>query len=90
MNKKEFILGLIIGIVAAALGSYLFLLLFSNQASSVTIAQLKSEGILGKIITLGALLNLVLFFVFLKLKKENIAKGIVMATLLLAFTTFLL
>jgi hypothetical protein len=90
MNKKEFILGLIIGIVAAALGSYLFLLLFSNYASSVTIAQLKSEGILGKIITLGALLNLVLFFVFLKLKKENIAKGIVMATLLLAFTTFLL
>mgnify|MGYP006356218159 CR=1 FL=1 len=36
MNKKEFFLGLIIGIGAAALGSYLFILLFSNYASYVT------------------------------------------------------
>jgi hypothetical protein len=90
MNKKELILGTIIGIIAALLGSFLFLIAFTEFNDITDIFILKNEGVLGKIITLGALLNLVLFFICIKSNKENIAKGILLATLLLAIYTTLL
>jgi hypothetical protein len=51
---------------------------------------MKSQGYLGKVITLGAILNLVAFFVLLKINRELMARGVVLATLLLALITMFL
>lgn len=90
MNKKEFILGFFTGIFAAILGSFLILLFFTEFNSFSDIYILKSQGVLGKIITLGTLLNLLLFLICIKKHKETFAKGILLATITLAILTTLL
>ena len=39
----------------------------------------------GKILSLAAIPNLVVFFVFIKKKQDNRAKGVLIATLFIAF-----
>jgi hypothetical protein len=90
INKKEFILGFFIGIIATFLGSFIFLIAFTKCNDFTDLIIIKNEGILGKIVTLGALFNLLLFLISMKLNRETIAKGIVLATIILALLTTLL
>ena len=48
------------------------------------------EGELGKIITLGTILNIGMFFWLLKNKKETVAKGIILAIIVLTIVTLFL
>jgi hypothetical protein len=50
---------------------------------------MKSEGKLGKLITLGAILDLGAFGVLLKMNKEFMARGVVMAVICIAIFTIL-
>lgn len=89
MNKKELFIGFIIGIIANTLGVFLMAMIltkFQFQLSDV-LQQIKQEGIFGKVITLSALLNFGLFFLFLHFKKELMARGIVLATIIAAIIT---
>ena len=89
MNKKELFIGFIIGIIATTTGVFLMAMLltkFKFHLSDV-LQQIKQEGIFGKVITLSALLNFGLFFLFLHFKKELMARGIVLATIILAIIT---
>ncbi|AEW85684.1 hypothetical protein B0A78_07330 [Flavobacterium columnare NBRC 100251 = ATCC 23463] len=89
MNKIELLKGTLIGFLSTFIGVFLFFELFTNYSFGAGITQMKSLGFLGKIITLGAILNMVAFFGLLKLNKELMARGVVLATILLAiFTLF--
>ena len=44
---------------------------------------------MGKLLTLGALLNLLLFFALLKWNKELMARGVVLGSILLTILTLL-
>jgi hypothetical protein len=89
MNKKELFLGLIIGILSSILGCYLFIIFFTNYEFVAGIEIMKSEGKLGKLITLGSILDLVAFAILLKFNKEVMARGVVLAVILIAiFTLF--
>lgn len=90
INKKEFILGFLIGKIATFFGSFIFLNVFTDFNGITDFILLKKEGLLGKIVTLGALLNLFFFLICMKLNRETIAKGIVLATIILALLTTLL
>jgi hypothetical protein len=89
-NKiKGLVTGFFIGILTTIIGTYLFvtLIMHSNFLSGINI--MKSQGELGKIITLGAVLNIIMFFALLKFNKEMIARGVIFATILLTvFTLF--
>lgn len=89
-NRKDLLIGFIIGLMASVLGSFLFLTLltdfdFSNGMESIRI--IKNYGYLSKIITLGSILSLVAFGVFLKQNKEFRARGVVLAVITLALLT---
>ncbi len=88
MNKKEIVTGFFIGILASILGSYLFITLFTNFDFVSGIQIMKSEGKLGKIITLGSILDLIAFAVLLKLNKEIIARGVILAVISITILTF--
>lgn len=89
MKKIDLFYGLIIGILAAGLGIYLFIVFFTDYEFLEGYSILKSQGQLGKLIALGSILNLVAFFTLLKFNKELMARGVVLATLLLTvFTLF--
>lgn len=88
--KKEILIGFFIGIVATFIGCVLFLIIFTEFNALSDFIIIKRSGILGKVITLGALLNLLLFYIFLKKDKENISKGILLSTITLALITLIL
>lgn len=89
MGKKEIFLGVIFGILASLVGCYLFIKIFTNYDFIDGIRTMKSQGKLGKLITLGTILHLMLFAVLLKLNKDLIARGVVLAVILIAiFTLF--
>lgn len=89
MKKTDLFIGLIIGFVTTILGMLLFFELFTNFNFTDGIRSMKSQGYLGKIITLGAILNLITFFILLKLNKELMARGVVFATIILSVITLL-
>lgn len=84
MHKKELIIGFIVGIIANALGTFLYILLFSDLSIAETFNAAVQQGHIGSLLALGAILNLVAFFGFLRLRRDQRAKGVLIATLLTA------
>jgi hypothetical protein len=68
------------------IGVYMFIIALPYTFLS-GLQLLKYEGKLGKIITLGTVLNIGMFFILLKYKKETIAKGILLAVIILTIIT---
>ncbi len=88
-NKTEIAIGFFLGILTSFLGCFLFLSLFTPYQFIDGMKILQSEGKLGKIITLGTVLDLLLFWVLLQYYKEFIARGVILAVIALTiFTLF--
>lgn len=87
MNKKDLLLGFLIGFATTLLGSYIFITFFTEFKFIAGIQIMKSQGNLGKLITLGSILTLIAFGILLKMNKEMIARGVVLAVIALAIIT---
>ena len=85
MKKSDLVIGFLVGIAAANLGAFLFLISITKFQYIKFIIQ--EPGISGKVITLGTIINLLIFFVLLKKEKEVMARGVVLATITLAIAT---
>ena len=63
--------------------------LFGKGDDFTTVIKAASnEGFLGKLISLGAILNLVAFFIFIKKKQDYRARGVLLVTIFIAVFTF--
>lgn len=82
--KKEVFIGLIIGLIANLAGSYLYIYFFSDYSLEETIKNALIQDVFGNIIALGAILNLFVFFIFLKKNQFYRARGVVLATVVAA------
>tara|TARA_B110000211_G_C13974757_1_gene506603 strand:+ start:855 stop:1136 length:282 start_codon:yes stop_codon:yes gene_type:complete len=90
-NKKEVLLGVIYGVISSLIGLIIAILILSENSS--IIESLKNsyyENFLGKLISLGAILNVIVFFVFIKKNQDQRAKGILLSTIFLAILTLIL
>ena len=87
MKKIDLLYGILIGFLGAFLGCFLFISLFTDFDFMDGVHAMKSEGKLGKLITIGAILNLFIFFFLLKQKREMLARGVVFGTIILTFIT---
>jgi len=83
MNKIDFFYGSIISFLSTVLGICLFVFLFTNYELAYLIQVLASQGYLGKLLRLGAVLNFGIFFFLLHRKKELMARGVAFATIIL-------
>ena len=95
MDKKEILIGSIVGVAANFIGLVLvgFLMTkFSGRSDGVyeVLQAAGSESFIGKLISLGAVLNLICFFFFLRKNQETRAAGVLTATVLIAVFTFLI
>lgn len=86
-KERDLFLGTFIGLISALIGCFLYLGIFTNYEISYGFEVMKSQGFLGKLMTLGAMLNLGIFFFLLKKGKELMARGVVLATLILTIIT---
>jgi hypothetical protein len=87
MKKSDLFIGVFIGFATTFVGVYLFFILYANCGLIEGIKMMQEQGYLGKIITLGAILNLIAFFILLKLNKELMARGVVLSLIILALIT---
>ena len=88
LNKKELFCGLLIGFLANLLGMIIVVIvLFQSFNILKIINDSISETFITKLISLGAIVNLVVFFIFLKYDYEERAKGVLLATFIIAILT---
>ncbi|WP_264532073.1 hypothetical protein [Flavobacterium sp. N502540] len=87
MNKKDITIGFVTGIFTALLGSFLFVSFFTKFDFFTGIQTIKQQGYLGKVITIGTVLDLAVFGIFLKTNRELMARGVVFAVIVLAIST---
>ena len=87
MNKIELLIGFVIGILASIVGIYIFITFFTDFDFVDGIRAMKSEGKIGKLITLGTILDLVAFGILLKMNKDSMARGVVLAVIIIAIIT---
>ncbi|AZQ60285.1 hypothetical protein EJ994_16285 [Maribacter sp. MJ134] len=83
-TKKELLIGFAVGLIANTIGTLLYILLFSDLSITETYNAAIAQGHVGSLLALGAILNLVAFFGFLRIKRDQRAKGVLIATLLTA------
>jgi hypothetical protein len=82
--KKEILIGFAVGLIANTIGTLLYILLFSDMGIAETFKAAVLQGYVGSLLALGAVLNLIAFFGFLRIRRDNRAKGVMIATLLTA------
>ncbi len=84
MIKKEVFTGFLIGVLANGIGIVLYVLFFSEFGIVETLGMAYREGFLGSLVALGAILNLVAFFWFIRQRNDYRAKGVLTATIIVA------
>ena len=87
---KEIGIGVAVSFFATAAGIFLYLEYFSRFGFYETIDFIKEGKLYGKVHSLAAIPNLFVFFVYLKKKQDARAKGVLMATILIALTTLII
>ena len=89
-SQKNQLIGFIIGILANAIGILAYILIFSKNSIALTLQDAYYRGYLGKLIMLGALLDLAVFFFFINRYENERARGVLIASCVLAFIILLL
>ncbi|RZO99742.1 MAG: hypothetical protein EVA45_03840 [Flavobacteriales bacterium] len=92
MNKKKEVVKGVFFALLSSLSGLVLAILFLSENDSI-IESLKNsyyENFLGKLISLGAILNVLVFFVFIKKNQDQRAKGVLLFTIFLAIFTLIL
>lgn len=95
MDKIQILKGFFIGILANGLGLFVVVMTMAksserNDEFLRVLEAAHAENFLGKLISLGAILNLICFFYFIRKKKDAFAAGVLIATLCMALITFII
>ena len=89
MIKKDILIGMFVGLIANAIGLILTATLLGKGDDFTTVIKAATnEGFLGKLISLGAILNLIAFFIFIRKKQDYRARGVLLITVFIAVFTF--
>ena len=88
--KKEIVIGVLVSLFATAGGVFLYLQYFSSFGFDETLEMIKTGKLYGKVLSLAAIPNLFVFFIYIKKKQDYRARGVLIATFLIAFTTLIL
>lgn len=89
MMKKEIAIGFLIGIAANLAGMYLYVFFFLEYEFMESLKIARENDTIGNLIALGAILNLIIFFLMIKKRQLYRARGVLMATVLAALIVLL-
>lgn len=93
MIVKQLFIGFIVGLIATFVGVSICLFVVSvikGIGFIETFNLYVHSGTLWTILTLGALPNLAAFFGFLKINREYRARGVILATFIVAITAYII
>lgn len=90
MIKKDVLIGVIVGLIANGIGLFLAANILGQGDDFITVIKAAAEeGFLGKLISLGAILNLIVFFIFIRKRQDYKARGVLLITVFIAVFTFI-
>lgn len=90
MVKKEVFIGVVVGLIANCIGLFIAATLLGNGDDFMNVIKASiAEDFIGKLISLGAILNLIAFFIFIRKKQDYRARGVLLITILIAVFTFI-
>lgn len=84
MIGTKILIGLITGIVSNIIGIVLCILIFADVDVEIAFRNALKDEYIGKLIALGAALNFLPFFIFLKRNQIYHARGVLLATFITA------
>ena len=91
MSKKDVIFGITTGLISNIIGIIFTVIFLFQEINISNIFRIINESIendfITKLISLGAIVNLFAFFIFLKFDYVERAKGVLVATFLVAILT---
>ena len=91
MSKKDVIFGITTGLISNIIGIIFTVIFLFQEINISNIFRIINESIenefITKLISLGAIVNLFAFFVFLKFDYVERARGVLVATFLVAILT---
>ena len=95
MRKKDIIRGAVIGLIANSVGLVTAAIVLSKLSGRsdrilTVLETAQSDNFLGKLISLGAIFNLLSFFYFIRKRQDGHACGVLIVTVLIALGTFLI
>ena len=76
--------GFLVAIIATVFSFYIYIEHFSIYSLEETIQIVKEGQLFGKLITLSALPNVIVFFIFIKKNQDYRARGVLLALFLMA------
>jgi hypothetical protein len=88
--RKEILIGVLVALSTTFFAVIVYVEYFFKFNFDDTLQMVKERNLYGKVLSLAAIPNLIVFFVFLKKKQDARAKGVLMATFFIAFTTLIL
>ncbi len=83
--RKEILVGILVGLLATVLGFYLYVEFVLNGSFQESLVIINNKNLYGQILSIAAIPNLLVFFIFIKKKQDYKARGVLIATFLVAF-----
>lgn len=89
--KDNLVIGLLMGIIAPTIGIYLFYITnFKHTAFQEFLKLAFQEKLIAPLLSLSCIINLAIFYIFLRFEHYNSARGIITATFLYGFVIIVL
>ncbi len=89
-QKKEVAIGIAVGLIANTLGTLAYIWIFSDYGVAETFRVARQYDYDGSLLALGAVLNILAFFGFLRIKRDLRARGVLIATMACALMVLIL
>lgn len=89
-RAKEIGIGTVVGLLANTAGIYLYIYFFSDYSLEETLELAVQNNFMASLIVLGAILNLFVFFIYLRKRQYYRARGVVFATIAAALAVLIL
>jgi len=83
--RKEILVGIVVGLLATVLGFYLYVEFVLNGSFQESLVIVNNKNLYGQILSIAAIPNLLVFFIFIKKRQDYRARGVLIATFLVAF-----
>ncbi len=90
MKNKDLFIGVFLAMATTFIGTFLFIRLFTDMSYLTGMHLYKGQGMLGKILTLGAILNILLFYILIKKDREEISQGVILGLIIITIVTLFL
>ena len=87
--RKRIFKGILIGLLATAIGFYLYVEFALKGSFLEALEVIRQKKLYGMVLSIAAIPNLLVFFTFIKRKQDYEARGVMIATFLVAFLILL-